>query len=201
MCKGPRTRGPGGNRSGNAWFVAWGPWARITSASRTPPWPASDTQKKVFAFDLADLIPNKPTPTCALPPLEVLRALFTDPARLKPDRTTAEVTEGAAAQFSKLAESLRSRGVPSERAAHFLMRLLFCLFSEDIGLLPAKLFSRLVHAHIQKPAEFTKKLKQLFSAMSGEEGGFGEHDIAYFNCRGCACSIRPAAAAISCMSP
>jgi type II restriction/modification system DNA methylase subunit YeeA len=141
----------------------------------------TNTQKKVFAFDLADLIPNKPTPTCALPPLEVLRALYTDPARLKPGRTTAEVTERAAAQFSKLAESLRSRGVPSERAAHFLMRLLFCLFSEDIGLLPAKLFSRLVHAHIQKPAEFTKKLKQLFSAMSGEGGGFGEHDIAYFN--------------------
>jgi len=141
----------------------------------------TNTQKKVFAFELADLIPNKPTATCALPPLEVLRALFTDPGRLKPGQTTAEVTEGAAAQFSKLAESLRSRGVPSERAAHFLMRLLFCLFSEDIGLLPDKLFSRLVHSNIQKPAEFIKKLKQLFGAMSGEGGAFGEHDIAYFN--------------------
>jgi len=141
----------------------------------------TNTQKKVFAFELADLVPNQPTATCTLPPLEVLRALFTDPGRLKPGQTTAEVTEGAAAQFSKLAESLRSRGVPSERAAHFLMRLLFCLFSEDIGLLPGKLFSRLVHSSIQKPTDFTKKLKQLFGAMSHEGGMFGEHDIAYFN--------------------
>jgi len=141
----------------------------------------TNTQKKVFAFELADLIANKPTPTCALAPLEVLRALFTDPGRLKPGQTTADVTEGAAAQFSKLAESLRSRGVPSERAAHFLMRLLFCLFSEDIGLLPRKLFSHLVHSNIQKPAEFTKKLKQLFAAMSSEVGAFGADDIPYFN--------------------
>jgi hypothetical protein len=32
----------------------------------------------------------------------------------------------------------------SERAADFLIRLLFCLFSEDIGLLPERLFTRLV---------------------------------------------------------
>ena len=141
----------------------------------------TNTQKQVFAFELADLIPNQPTSHCKLPPLDVLRFVFTDPGRLKPGRTTAEVTEGAAAQFSKLAESLRSRGVPSERAAHFLMRLLFCLFSEDIGLLPEKLFSRLVETNLQRPADFTKRLRQLFSAMSGEHGAFGEHDIAYFN--------------------
>jgi type II restriction/modification system DNA methylase subunit YeeA len=141
----------------------------------------TNTQKQVYAFELADLIPNQPTPTCELPPLDVLRAVFTDPACLKPGQTTAEVTEGAAAQFSKLAENLRSRGVPSERAAHFLMRLLFCLFSEDIGLLPDKLFSRLVENNFQRPDDFTKKLRQLFAAMAGEHGSFGEHDIAYFD--------------------
>jgi type II restriction/modification system DNA methylase subunit YeeA len=141
----------------------------------------TNTQKQVFAFELADLLTNQPTATCKLPPLEILRAVFTDPGRLKPGQTTAQVTEAAAAQFSKLAESLRSRGVPSERAAHFLMRLLFCLFSEDIGLLPSKLFSHLVQSNIQRPAEFTKRLRQLFSAMSGEQGSFGEHDIPYFD--------------------
>jgi hypothetical protein len=141
----------------------------------------TNTLKQVFAFDLADLIPNQPTATCTLPPFEVLRAVFTDPGRLKPGQTTDQVTEAAAAQFSRLAESLRSRGVPSERAAHFLMRLLFCLFSEDIGLLPGKLFSRLMESNLERPAEFTKRLKQLFSAMAGEEGSFGEHDIPYFD--------------------
>lgn len=113
----------------------------------------TNTQKQIFAFELADLLTNQPAATCKLPPLDVLRAVFTDPGRLKPGQTTEQVTEAAAEQFSKLAESLRSRGVPSERAAHFLMRLLFCLFSEDIGLLPAKLFSRLVESNMsQKPA-------------------------------------------------
>lgn len=141
----------------------------------------TNTQKRVFAFDLADLLTNEPTEDCALPPLDVLRALFTDPSRLKPGQTTAEVTEAAAAQFSRLAEGLRSRGVPSERAAHFLMRLLFCLFSEDIGLLPKKLFTELVMATLQRPAEFTKRLRQLFAAMSTENGAFGIYDIPYFN--------------------
>jgi type II restriction/modification system DNA methylase subunit YeeA len=141
----------------------------------------TNTQKQVFAFELADLIANTPTATCKLPPLEVLRALFTDPGRLKPGQTTDQVTEAAAAQFSKLAESLRSRGIPSERAAHFLMRLLFCLFSEDIGLLPDRLFSKLVESNWQRPAEFTHKLKQLFSAMASEHGSFGVHDIPYFD--------------------
>ncbi|MFZ3341686.1 MAG: DNA methyltransferase [Terriglobales bacterium] len=141
----------------------------------------TNTQKQIYAFSLADLLPNQPTATCKLPPLDVLRAVFTDPGRLKPGQTTADVTEGAAAQFSVLAKSLRDRGVPSEPAAHFLMRLLFCLFSEDIGLLPGKLFSRLVESNLPRPAEFTKKLRQLFAAMSGEHGSFGEHDIAYFD--------------------
>jgi hypothetical protein len=49
--------------------------------------------------------------------------------------------EMAAAEFATLADSLRATGVDPQRAAHFLMRLLFCLFAEDIGLLPPKLFS------------------------------------------------------------
>jgi hypothetical protein len=141
----------------------------------------TNTLKTIFAFDLADLVTNQPTATCKLPPLEVLRAVFTDPGRLKPGQTTDQVTQAAAQQFSQLAESLRSRGVPSERAAHFLMRLLFCLFSEDIGLLPDKLVSRLVTSNLERPADFTKRLKQLFGAMSGENGSFGEHDIPYFD--------------------
>ncbi len=141
----------------------------------------TNTRKEVFKFELADLIPNQPTATCKLPPLDVLRAAFTDPGKLKPGETTTQVTEAAAAQFSKLAEGLRARGVPSERAAHFLMRLLFCLFSEDVGLLPDGLFTRLVESNRNRPVEFVKRLRQLFAAMAGERGAFGEHDIAYFD--------------------
>src|SRR4029077_14023629 len=44
----------------------------------------TNTLKQVYKFTLTELIPNQPTATCLLPPLEVLRAVFTDPSRLKP---------------------------------------------------------------------------------------------------------------------
>jgi hypothetical protein len=78
----------------------------------------TNTQKRVFKFVLANLIANQPSATCRLPPLQVLRAVFTHPEKLKPGQTTAQVTEAAAAQFSKLAESLLSRGVPGSLGLH-----------------------------------------------------------------------------------
>jgi hypothetical protein len=110
-----------------------------------------------------------------------LRFLFTDPDRLKPGQTTAQVTTQAAKEFSTLTEGLRQRGVPAERTAHFIMRLLFCLFSEDIGLLQDGLFTRLIQNNRRKPVEFSKKLRQLFAAMSNAGGSFGPDDIPYFD--------------------
>jgi len=138
------------------------------------------TVKHVYAFDLADLARNEPTPTCALPPLEVLRAVFTHPDRLRPTRTAASVTEDAAREFASLAENLRRRGEDPEATAHFLMRLLFCLFAEDIGLLPERLFTTLVARTRTRPADFTARLGLLFAAMA-TGGSFGADDIAYFN--------------------
>ncbi len=138
------------------------------------------TVKQVYAFDLADLQRNESTPTCALPPLEVLRAVFTHPDLLRPHRTTAGVTEDAAREFAALAESLRRRGEDPEATAHFLMRLLFCLFAEDIGLLPARLFTTLIERTRTRPADFAARLGQLFAAMA-TGGSFGADDIAHFN--------------------
>jgi type II restriction/modification system DNA methylase subunit YeeA len=139
------------------------------------------TQTRVYKFTLADLLTGAPTPNCALPPLEVLRALFTEPELLRPDAAAARVTEQAAAEFAKLALSLRDRGVESERAAHFLMRLLFCLFADSIGLLPDKLFRQMLHLARDRASSFTRKLRQLFAAMSTEGSNFGMYDIHYFN--------------------
>jgi type II restriction/modification system DNA methylase subunit YeeA len=138
------------------------------------------TAKRVYAFELADLASPEPTATCALPPLEVLRALFTDPERLRPQQTTAQVTEQAAAEFATLAESLRRRSHDPEQAAHFLMRLLFCLFAEDIGLLPRRLFTQLVERTRYRPADFSARLRALFAAMA-TGGAFGVEDIEHFN--------------------
>jgi len=140
----------------------------------------TNTVKTVYAFDLDDLARNEPTPTCPQPPLEVLRAAFTRPDLLRPNRTTASVTEDAARAFATLAESLRRRGEDPEATAHFLMRLLFCLFAEDIGLLPERLFTTLIERTRTRPADFAARLGLLFAAMA-TGGSFGADDIAHFN--------------------
>jgi hypothetical protein len=137
--------------------------------------------KRVYSFALDDLLSGAPTANSALAPLEVLRALFTDPSLLRPERADALVTEKAAAEFAKLAVSLRERGIEPEKAAHFLMRLLFCLFADSIGLLPDNLFRQMLTLDKGKPASFTRKLRQLFAAMSTSGSNFGMYDIHYFN--------------------
>ncbi|MGP8271864.1 MAG: class I SAM-dependent DNA methyltransferase [Terracidiphilus sp.] len=139
------------------------------------------THPHVYRFTLDDLLTSAPTPTCALPPLEVLKDTFTDPEQLRPERAAARVTESAAAEFAKLATSLEQRGHEPQAVAHFLMRLLFCLFADSIGLLPDHLFRQMIELNRATPAKFTSKLRQLFAAMSTRGNSFGVHDIHWFN--------------------
>jgi type II restriction/modification system DNA methylase subunit YeeA len=139
------------------------------------------TRPHVYRFTLDDLLTNAATASCALPPLEVLRDTFTAPEQLRPERAAARVTESAAAEFAKLATSLEQRGHEPEAVAHFLMRLLFCLFADSIGLLPDHLFRQMIELDRAKSASFTRKLRQLFAAMATSGNSFGVHDIAWFN--------------------
>jgi type II restriction/modification system DNA methylase subunit YeeA len=139
------------------------------------------TRPHVYRFTLDDLLSNIPTASCAIPPLEVLRDAFTDPEQLRPERAAARVTEAAAGEFAKLATSLEQRGHDPQAVAHFLMRLLFCLFADSIGLLPDHLFRQMIELDRAKSASFTRKLRQLFAAMSTSGNSFGVHDIAWFN--------------------
>jgi hypothetical protein len=148
-----------------------------------------NSNKRIYAFNLDDLKVNKVTATCPLPPLEVLRALFGDYNVLRPDRTDARVTQEAARLFSRLAERLeleeRNLGAEpqknKEQIAHFLMRILFCLFADSIGLLPDRVFRRLIEIDRFYPRRFLLKLPHLFTAMSFQDGIFGEHTIRWFN--------------------
>ena len=147
------------------------------------------TAKRVYAFNLDDLNRNVVSAGCPLPPLEVLRALFDDYNVLRPDRTDAFVTQEAARLFSKLAERLEiekrahtdSPQATKVQIAHFLMRLLFCLFADSVGLLPDRVFRRLIEIDRFYPRRFLMKLPHLFSAMSLPDGIFGEHTIRHFN--------------------
>ena len=72
--------------------------------------------------------------------LQLLKWAFDDPERLRPKRTRNEITEHAASQFADLAFQLRAEGHDPHDVAHFLNKLLFCMFAEDAGLLPKDLF-------------------------------------------------------------
>jgi type II restriction/modification system DNA methylase subunit YeeA len=145
------------------------------------------TQKRIYSFNLDELQKNLVTVTCPIPPLEVLRALFFDCDSLRPERTAARLTEDAARLFSRLAESIEldgadpRRGMDRNRVAHFLMKLLFGLFADSIGILPDHIFRRMVELDRQKPDIFEKKLRALFRTMAVQGSEFGPYNIHWFN--------------------
>jgi hypothetical protein len=133
----------------------------------------TNTPKRVYTFDLAGL--SKPQN------LDILRKLFTDPNGLHPNVRAEAITKEAAERFGDLADRLRMHpGVEAHRAAHFLMKLMFCMFGEDIGLLPPKLFSKLLENAKANPASLTRRLENLFAAMA-KGGDFGPEEIKWFN--------------------
>lgn len=116
-----------------------------------------------------------------------LRWLFTQPDKFRPGLTTAEVTAEVATAFADLAKKLRGDSpydhVPKHdphRVAHFLNKLLFCLFAEDIGLLPEGLLTRLLDNSRSNPESLQRMLKALFATMS-TGGEFGVEVIDWFN--------------------
>jgi type II restriction/modification system DNA methylase subunit YeeA len=113
--------------------------------------------------------------------LRVLRAVFIDPEALRPKFSPAQLTEVAARHFAELAVALQARGHEPVRVAHFLDKLLFCLFAEDTRLLPKDLLHRLADTTRSKPADFAAALGQLFSTMASGGGMFGVERIEWFN--------------------
>ena len=109
-----------------------------------------------------------------------LKWAMSDPERLRPGETRQAATERAAAAFAALAQSLRARGHDARAVAHFVNRLVFCLFAEDIGLLPARMFTRMLEQARSRPESFTGMASALFGAMA--QGGLvGFEPVAWFN--------------------
>ena len=95
-----------------------------------------------------------------------LKWAMSDPERLRPGVTRQTVTERAAATFAELAQGLRERGHEAQTVAHFVNRLVFCMFAEDVGLLPEDMFTRmLIHAR-RNPGKFADYASRLFGAMA-----------------------------------
>jgi type II restriction/modification system DNA methylase subunit YeeA len=109
-----------------------------------------------------------------------LKACFENPEILKPAKTRQKLTEEAAAQFAGIAERLRARGHDGMAVAHFVQRLVFCMFAEDVNLLPNKMFQRMLEGCAAAPENFELHARTLFGAMrSGGMVGFEKVD--WFN--------------------
>jgi len=109
-----------------------------------------------------------------------LKWALSDPERLRPGETRQALTERAAATFAALAHALRERGHDPQEVAHFVNRLVFCMFAEDVGLLPDTMFTRMLEQAHERPGAFATMARALFGAMA--TGGLvGFESVAWFN--------------------
>ena len=109
-----------------------------------------------------------------------LKWAMSDPDRLQPGETRQTLTERAAATFAALAQSLRERGHEPQAVAHFVNRLVFCMFAEDVGLLPDNMFTRMLDHARRQPEDFAVLARDLFGAMA-KGGRIGFETVAWFN--------------------
>lgn len=110
---------------------------------------------------------------------ERLKAVWLDPLSLDPARRAARVTRDIAGRLAQLAKSLEKDHEP-ELVASFLMRCLFTMFSEDVGLLPKACFTDLLDE--MSPEQFVPLTEALWQNMN--DGGFStvlRHDLLKFN--------------------
>ena len=109
-----------------------------------------------------------------------LKWAFSDPERLRPGETRQSLTERVAASFASVAQALRERGHDPQAVAHFVNRLVFCMFADDVGLLPDHMFTRMLRHALPAPARFSELAGELFRAMASG-GRVGFETVAWFN--------------------
>jgi hypothetical protein len=98
-----------------------------------------------------------------------LRLIWTDPLSLDPSRRSAKVTKEIADRLARLAKSLDGASAEGDIAG-FLMRCLFTMFAEDVGLLEDRAFTQLLENCQRKPIAFVPKITELWNKMN--TGGY-----------------------------
>ncbi|BAU10165.1 type II restriction enzyme [Leptolyngbya sp. NIES-3755] len=99
--------------------------------------------------------------------------IFTDPQKRNPEKIAAKVTREVAADLAEL--SRRLEGVhEAQEVAAFLMRCIFTMFAEDVGLLKEHLFTQALETRWKaNPKSFQPEVESLWQAMNdGTTFGF-----------------------------
>ena len=146
----------------------------------------NNTVKRVYRFSNSDFPSDQSVDGTQLTPVQVLRALFVEPDLLHPGKSQAKLTEEAADLLVTLAEDLRrwnaasAAPIPDQRIAKFIMRMIFCFFACDVGLLPKDAFVDLIRVNRTDPDSFRRYLSELFGAMK-DGGSFLMREVPQFN--------------------
>ena len=111
----------------------------------------------------------------------VLKHMLSDPGQLRPSKTRQKLTEEAAQTFAKLAQRLRDRGHPAQAVAHFINRIVFCLFADHAGILPGGLLQKLLTASAKSPTRFEKFARYFSGALSSRDGDYDLTAMPWFN--------------------
>jgi len=101
-----------------------------------------------------------------------LRAMFfkiwTDPLSLDPAKQTALVTRNVAARLAAVSRALEAHH-HHEEVALFLMRCIFCMFAEDVDLLPRGKFTKLLEECRSSPRTLVRLLGELWQKMDNAD--------------------------------
>ena len=111
-----------------------------------------------------------------------LAAIWREPLSLDPARRRVEVTREIAGLLARLARDLEKVHAPNT-VATFLMRCIFCMFAQSVGLLPTRhAFTELLEACERHPASFVGLVAELWRMM--DRGGYSTSvhaDVHRFN--------------------
>lgn len=111
-----------------------------------------------------------------------LHAIWAAPNSLDPAQASAKVTRDIARRLAQVSRALEKKDYAAQDVAMFLMRCLFTMFAEDVGLLPEKSFKKVLEDCEANPVAFVPKVTQLWEAMN--TGGWAhalEVEVKKFN--------------------
>ena len=128
-------------------------YATFDGTSDYRPYPDAQSSR-LFLADLARHVPT-------------LTRVWTDPHALDPAKQKARVTRKIAGHIAELSATLEDAGHTPELVAKFLMRALFTMFAEDVGLLPEALFTHALEERwCRHPEVFPSEVEALWATMN-----------------------------------
>ncbi len=116
----------------------------------------------VKVFDPVDVVTLKELPERK----EAFGFLLQKPVTPIFGKDKEDVTERAAEQVAAMYRSMVKRKIDPAQALHYSLQCIVSLFSEDVGLLPDKIFTRIIEECIQKKASPYDLIGGLFNEMN-----------------------------------